>query len=303
MQQDFATQVAVAVIPDAQQRYMWTWNDKWGTFALPMTKLRRGPDRLEGPERAILRAGAEALGVPVRVMPGTLRLPFPREAFSGRQRVTGSYVYHVFGVEPHPDFAERLSLRMPHLWLTASEALDKNYEPLSESSQDVLDRVVLIIPPDARGLLRRSRAALAVVCRKDADGRPLWLAQWNSHWKRFHFVGGHKRRTETFRDCLRREVSDELSLTEGSDFSVDDQRVRHEEYVALSERYQKETKYEMELYRVRLLTPAALARIGGDPFNRWLSADEIRAGRCAGDRQQISETMHQLLDRLGWPCD
>jgi ADP-ribose pyrophosphatase YjhB (NUDIX family) len=300
MQQEPAVQVAVAVIPDADGRYLWTWNAQWGEFTLPMTKLRLGAERRESPEHAALRAGAEALAVPVRVLPGTLRLPFPRESFSGRLRETRGYLYHIFGVEPHPDFARRLSPRTPHLWLTASEALEKNYEPLSESSRDVVDRVLLLIPPEPRSLMRRSRAALAVVCRKDADGRPRWLAQWNSGWKRYHFVGGHKRRTESFRDCLIREAADELGLTEGSDFTVDEQPLRREAYIARSERYQQDTQYDIELFRMRLRGDEAVARIAADPFNRWLSADEIRAGRC-GDGQLVNDTMHQLLEQAGWP--
>jgi ADP-ribose pyrophosphatase YjhB (NUDIX family) len=301
MPEDLAVQVAVAVIADAQERHLWVWNDRWGEFALPMTKLRRGLDGREAPTAAALRAGAEALGVPVRVMPGTLCLPFPQESFSGRQRATRAYAYQVYGVEPHPDFAGRATPRTPHLWLTASQALESGYEPLSASSRDIIDRVLLVIPP-GRAPLRRSRAALAVVCRPGADGRPLWLAQWNSHWGRFHLVGGHKHAGETFRQCLLRELADELSLQEGTDFAADDKPLARQEYTAWSERYQGETKYEMELYRVRLLGPDAVARIHTDPLNRWLSAEEIRAGRTT-DGQPVSETMGQLLEQAGWPCD
>ena len=53
-----------------------------------MTKVRHGPAGREEPVRAALRAGAEALGVPVRVLPGTVRLPMAREGLSGRLRET-----------------------------------------------------------------------------------------------------------------------------------------------------------------------------------------------------------------------
>src|SRR5690349_20677798 len=115
--------VAVAVISDDKQRHLWVWNPKWGDFALPMTKLRRGPAGREGPRNAALRAGAEALGVPVRVLPRTVRLPHRKDGFSGRQWAVRAYSYEVFGVEAHPDFAGR-EPRRPHLWLTPAQALE-----------------------------------------------------------------------------------------------------------------------------------------------------------------------------------
>ncbi len=57
MKEDLAVQVAVAVVTDDQQRHLWVWNDKWGAFGLPMTKLRLGPDGREAPEWAVLRRG------------------------------------------------------------------------------------------------------------------------------------------------------------------------------------------------------------------------------------------------------
>ena len=301
MLDDLAVQVAVAVVPDPEQRYLWVWNEKWGAFALPMTKLRRGPDGRESPERAAMRAGAEALGVPVRVWPGTLRLPFPLESFSGRQGDVRPYAYQVYCVEPHPDFAGRTALRVPHLWLTASQSLEAGYEPLSESSRAVVDRVLLVFPP-GHGPMRRSRAALAAVCRPGPGGRTQWLAQWNSHWQRFHFVGGHKRHNETFRQCLLREVADELGLAKGTDFTADEKPLGHLEYTAMSERFKADTKYEMELFRVRLLAANAVTRLHGDPLNRWLNTEEIRAGHT-DDEQPISETMGQLLEQIRWSCE
>ena len=91
MKEDLAVQAAVAVVVDADQRHLWVWNEKWGAFALPMTKPRRGRGGREAPERAALHAGAAAPGVPVRVLPGTLRLPLALESFSGRQQAFRAY--------------------------------------------------------------------------------------------------------------------------------------------------------------------------------------------------------------------
>ena len=35
--------VAVAVIMNQDGQILWTWNDTWGTFSLPMTKIRVKP--------------------------------------------------------------------------------------------------------------------------------------------------------------------------------------------------------------------------------------------------------------------
>src|SRR5204863_4478559 len=104
------------------------------------------------------------------------------ESFSGRKQQTRRYAYQIFAIEPHPDFAAQVTPRLPHLWLTAAQALEKGYEPLADSARDILDRVLLVFPP-GQGPRRRSRAALAVVCRVGDDGRPRWLAQWNTHWQ------------------------------------------------------------------------------------------------------------------------
>jgi 8-oxo-dGTP pyrophosphatase MutT (NUDIX family) len=147
---------------------------------------------------------------------------------------------------------------------------------------------------------RRSQAALAVIVRRDAAGRCLWLARWNRRWARFHFVGGHRRPDETFRECLLREVAEELRLTADTDYVAGEGRLARAEYTAWSERARAETHYRMELYRVRLLPTASVARAQADPLNRWLTADEIQAGRTA-DGRPVNESMARLLEQAGWP--
>jgi 8-oxo-dGTP pyrophosphatase MutT (NUDIX family) len=151
------------------------------------------------------------------------------------------------------------------------------------------------------GRIRRSQAALAVIGRRDRGGRCRWLAQWNPRWARFHFVGGHRRPDESFRECLLREVAEELRLTAGTDFVADERCLARAEYTAWSERARAETYYEMELYGVRLLPTAAAGRVRADPRNRWLTADEMRAGRTT-DGLPINESMARLLSQAGWPC-
>ena len=61
--------------------------------------------------------------------------------------------------------------------------------------------------------MRQSQATVALI-RPVHDGQNLWLAQWNPKWRQFHFVSAHRRPDETFRECLVREIAEELELGE-----------------------------------------------------------------------------------------
>jgi hypothetical protein len=60
--------------------------------------------------------------------------------------------------------------------------------------------------------MRQSLASIALIQRNQRQ----WLAQWTENWQGYHFVGGHKRPDESFRDCVIR-VAEELLLAEGTD--------------------------------------------------------------------------------------
>src|SRR4051794_28852325 len=100
--------------------------------------------------------------------------------------------------------------------------------------------------------LRESPAAAALIERHEA-GERLWLARWNGKWNAYHLVAGHKEPVESFRDCLRREVNEELGLRESADFRVAQEPAAHLEYVALSRSAGVETCYRMELFAVDLI--------------------------------------------------
>ena len=64
--------------------------------------------------------------------------------------------------------------------------------------------------------------AIALI-QRNQHGQRQWLAQWNTSWQRYSFVGGHKRLDESFRQCVIREIGEELQLAEGSEFLVADE--------------------------------------------------------------------------------
>ena len=119
-----------------EQARLLTFNDRWGTFTLPMTRRRRGREGNEPLTRAAFAAG-EALGVPVRLVQGDSRRLASRLQ-SGRQVMDKHYRYDIFHVEPHPDFDDRLQIREPHVWLSPHMLLAGAYEPISESARTIV---------------------------------------------------------------------------------------------------------------------------------------------------------------------
>ena len=145
--------------------------------------------------------------------------------------------------------------------------------------------------------MRNFVAAIALIQRA-ARGQTLWLARWNGNGNAFSFVGGHKDGDESFRDCLIREVTEELGLEPDADFVVAEQAHSHLEYVAWSDGARAQTAYTMELYPLELTGDFAHEKIDSDPDNRWLGPSEIQATRTS-DGKPISGTMALLLEMAG----
>jgi 8-oxo-dGTP pyrophosphatase MutT (NUDIX family) len=151
--------------------------------------------------------------------------------------------------------------------------------------------------------MRESIAAMALI-RQDHEGRTLWLAQWNSPWGRYHLVGGHKRDNESFRECVIREVQEELGIAAGTEFTVGEASLTHLDYRDWSERAAQETRYVVELFEVQLAGKTAYRKVAADRRNRWVAEGEIRDHRCR-DGMPISVTMERLLGLAGLleiPC-
>jgi 8-oxo-dGTP pyrophosphatase MutT (NUDIX family) len=144
--------------------------------------------------------------------------------------------------------------------------------------------------------MRTSEGAFALITRR-RDGRPELLAQWNTKWGAFSFVGGHRHPGETFRDCLAREVSEELGLVEGAGFVVGAEPLLRLEYTAWSESAAAQTAYVHEVFRVDLAGAEAESAVSAAPDNRWLTADEIRAGTTS-DGRRVSATVGRILAQL-----
>ncbi len=143
--------------------------------------------------------------------------------------------------------------------------------------------------------MRESLAAVAVI-RQRAGDQTLYLAQWNEGWQRYSLVGGHKHDDESFRECLIREVHEELGLTEGAHYRLSDKPPAHLQFEAWSERASEQTAYTFEVFELTLadVESESLRVINALPTNRWLTRDEVESGTTA-DGKSISATVSRLL--------
>jgi 8-oxo-dGTP pyrophosphatase MutT (NUDIX family) len=141
--------------------------------------------------------------------------------------------------------------------------------------------------------MRESLAAVALIRRREGGSR-LWFVRWNSKWGSYFFVGGHKRQGESYRDCVIREMIEELGL-KARDFRVAPGSGARRRFTAWSRRARSWTRYQMALFEVRLRV-AARRQVDADPQNRWLSDAEAMAGKTA-DGRPVSETMARLIHR------
>ncbi len=145
--------------------------------------------------------------------------------------------------------------------------------------------------------MRNSVAAIALIHR-EVDGQKHWLARWNENWQAFSFIGGHKQREESFRECLLRLAQEDLGLEPEADFQVADEPHSHLEYTALAEGTRAKTAYTMELYPLTLHGDFSHEKIDSDEQNRWLHPAEIKTS-STNDGWTISGTMALLLEMAG----
>jgi len=132
--------IAVAYVVDSSRRLLLAWNANWGCFTLPMTKLHL-EQPAETPEQSAVRAAAEVLGVPTRVVPGQ-SAKFARGLLrSPRDGDIKDYQYHVVPIEAHPDFASHIAPH-PLVWAEIDKLQTGEYQPLSKSIEALLEDCV-----------------------------------------------------------------------------------------------------------------------------------------------------------------
>ena len=136
---------------------------------------------------------------------------------------------------------------------------------------------------------RQFVGAIALLRRDAADGSR-WLAQWNPGRQRLQFIEAHKLPGESFRDSLVREIGWISGLRTSKDYIVSSVPRAHLEL----ETEPPGTMFVVEFYLVELMGRSALATLGADDRNRWLSPREIMAGRT-DDGALFCENQRRLL--------
>lgn len=143
--------------------------------------------------------------------------------------------------------------------------------------------------------MRVSIAALALIPWRLPEG-VLWLARWNTRWNRFSLVGGHRETGETFRECLIREIAEELGLHADADVIVHAAPCTHMTFTAWSESAKAMTAYTMEAFEVHLIGAMAKEKVDAGPLNRWLTGTEIQEQQSI-DGKPVSSTIKMVLDK------
>ena len=180
--------VAVAVVTNEHEQVLLVWNDHWRGFSFPMTKIRPGSPWRETPTTSAIRAGAEALGVPVqastRFAPAELRNWY----LSGRSGKANPYRFDLIPIEPHPHFANRLHIRQPHFFASPYALMEAGiYQPLASVVAPLAERIV-----SSFGIPERlAPTTTLVITRTGATGRE-FLLRWNPNWGAYSFPGASR---------------------------------------------------------------------------------------------------------------
>ncbi len=145
--------------------------------------------------------------------------------------------------------------------------------------------------------MRNSVAAIALI-QQEENNQTTWLSRWNPTWNGFSFVSGQQSNGESFRDCLIRELTEELGLEPDADFLVAQKPHSNWEYTAFADGTRVKTAFTMELYDVELTGDFSHDKIASDTDNRWLLPAEIQAAATT-DGHPVSGTMALLLGMAG----
>jgi ADP-ribose pyrophosphatase YjhB (NUDIX family) len=163
-----------------------------------------GSSDIENPHHAARRAAARVLRVPVRV--GQHVQLEPELFVLGRDLTRRRYRYEVYRAEPHPDFAKRLAIPGPHLWLTPSRALAGDYDRLSESCRWVVARLV------RDGLLPgRSQYTAVLIMHQNHNGMGQFLLRHEPGWG-YALPTKRRQPRESYAAAAERVAREELGL-------------------------------------------------------------------------------------------
>jgi ADP-ribose pyrophosphatase YjhB (NUDIX family) len=130
------------VLLEQDGRFLVVWNDKWGSFGLPMTKRRTmvDPDLPDTEQEetwvdAAIRAAAECLGRTLTQEPRDI-LSIPQFERSQRDARWKRYSYHVFLLKLEGQ--DLLAGGKVTQWLTMEELGNLRRRPISETVRQIV---------------------------------------------------------------------------------------------------------------------------------------------------------------------
>ena len=175
-------------------------------------------------------------------------------------------------------------------WVTADElGATGGY---SETIKALKNQLLASVPSEIRSEpLPISEGGIALITR-EVNGETEYLAQWNDKWKAFFFVGGHREDGESFRQCVIREVCEELEVEEDS-FEISQEPIRELDYLAISNRTRGLISYKHEIFKVGIENITLALNLK----NLWLTQNEIFNGE-ANDGRPVSQTTSLVLDGI-----
>ena len=141
--------------------------------------------------------------------------------------------------------------------------------------------------------MRESRGALARIARQH-DGETQWFVRWNRKWESFALIGGHVESGETYRECLLREIEEEIGLNE-PDVAASEHATTELSYAAFSKRAKAETQYTLLLFDVDIAVATTARLVAEDERLRWVSLSEIHAEKTQ-DGKGISDVVKRFYD-------
>ena len=286
-------EVAVAVVSRLgieETEYLVIKNANYGGYFFP--SMRRKTET--APETVAEKLFRDDLGY-TGVIESSWKAEVEDVHFSQRFQANTQFRFHICDARfqeldihmPFNSLEQKLRDRgIEWKWVTAHElgATDE----YSKTTVALKSQLLASVPSETRSEpLPVSEGGIALITR-EVNGETQYLAQWNDKWKAFFFVGGHREKGESFRECVIREVCEELELRE-EDFQVSKMLIRKQKYLAISKRTEALTSYEHEMFAVdikKTLPPVSK--------NLWLSRNEVLNGE-ANDGRAISQTTSTLV--------
>ncbi len=296
--------VAVTLVMRDNQEFLWTYNPNWGSFALPMTKLRTNEGGIEEPSAAAARAAAEVLGVPVEV--GEHWHSIPELKVSGRDRAVRRYSYEIYRVGPHPDFAA-VAARPDLLWLNVERAFTWTKQPrIAQASQEILSSLII-----ANKIQKRSQLVSTLIIQRNDGRSKQFLLRWNKDWG-FALPSKRRHDGETPMAAARRTAHEELQLQPDQNVIITPAAVENVPIDDQSGSTDLPSFYAHSVFDAKLSGAAVPVSPDPDLPLVWATEQEIKnherepilgAREGKATRGQISRTVFRILsaeDDLPW---